>query len=75
VTVTPQYPGRAPAGTVTIKTSGTTLCTITLAAGHGTCHIRAARLKTGTYHPAASYRGNANFKSSMSRTTTLTITG
>lgn len=40
VAVTLRYRGRNPAGTVTIKTSAKTICTIILAAGHGTCHLR-----------------------------------
>jgi hypothetical protein len=74
VTVTPQHPGQAPAGKVTIKTASTTVCTITLTAGHGSCHLTKTKLKTGTYHLTATYAATANFDSSASPTKKLTIT-
>ena len=37
VTVTPEFPGSVPTGTVTVKDSIATLCTISLSAGEGSC--------------------------------------
>jgi hypothetical protein len=73
VTVTPQYSG-TPTGTVTVKTVTGTLCTITLAAGKGTCTPTASQFPVGSTNLAATYNGNADFGTSASAAATLTVT-
>jgi hypothetical protein len=73
VTVSPQYSGSTPTGTVTIKQAATTLCTITLSSGKGSCTLSAKKLPVGTYYLVARYGGSANFGSSASVTETLTV--
>jgi len=49
-TVTPpDSSAGTPAGTVTVAESGTTLCTITLASGTGTCSMKGILLRPGSY--------------------------
>ena len=63
-----------PIGTVAVKNGPTTLCTITLASGAGSCKPLLAReLSTGTYYLVATYGGSANFKGSTSAKETLTV--
>ncbi len=73
VNVAPQYPGVTPTGTVTIKSSMTVLCTITLSAGQGNCNLRARTLLAGTYQLVAAYKGDPNFNTSKSARETLTV--
>jgi hypothetical protein len=74
VTVSPQYSGIAPTGTVTIKASARTLCVIKLASGAGSCKPLSAReLNAGTYRLVASYGGSTNFDTSSSAKETLTV--
>jgi hypothetical protein len=73
VTVLPQRSGMAPSGTVTIKTSATTLSVITLSSGRGWCAMSHKKLKPGSYRLVAAYSGSKNFKSSISAKETLTI--
>ncbi len=73
VTVSPEFAGSTPYGSVTIKESTTTLCTITLSSGKGTCRLSAKKLNAGTYQLVATYGGSANFKSSTSAKETLTV--
>jgi hypothetical protein len=73
VTVSPQFPGSLPAGTITVKASTATLCAITLSSGKGSCTLSAERLNAGTYHLVATYAGNTNFKSSTSTKETLAV--
>ena len=73
VTVSPQYAGSTPSGTVTVTQSTTTLCVITLSSGKGKCKLSPRKLKAGTYHLVATYGGNANFKASTSAKKTLTV--
>jgi hypothetical protein len=72
VTVTPHYSG-TPGGTVTIKTGTATVCTITLAAGKGSCTLTARKLRPGTYALVAAYPGGRDFTSSASAKKTLTV--
>ena len=72
--VAPQYPGREPTGKVTIRAASTIICTITLTAGHGTCHLTKAKLKAGTYHLTATYAATIDFSRSASPPKKLTIT-
>jgi hypothetical protein len=73
VTVSPQYPGTTPTGTMTITESGTTLCVITLSSGKGSCTRWAKRLNAGTYQLVATYEGSTDFDSSTSAKETLTV--
>ena len=66
VRVLPQYSGSKPTGTVAVKASTRTLCVIRLSAAKGSCRLSAKRLRVGTYRLAATYRGNVNFKGSIS---------
>jgi hypothetical protein len=66
VTVSPQFPGLSPTGTVAIRESTTALCTITLSLGRGSCRLSANELKAGLYHLVATYDGNGNFRGSAS---------
>jgi hypothetical protein len=63
-----------PTGTVTIKTrGGTTVCTITLAAGAGSCRPPASKLKPGSYSVTASYGPTQVYMRSTSAAMTLTV--
>jgi hypothetical protein len=63
-----------PIGTVAIKNGPTTLCTITLASGAGSCKPLLAReLGAGTYHLVATYGGSAAFAGSTSVKETLIV--
>ena len=72
VTVSPEFAGTMPTGTVTVRMSTTTLCKITLASGRGSCRLSAKKLKAGTYGLVATYGGSTNFKGSTSAKKTLT---
>ncbi|MFZ2056946.1 MAG: G1 family glutamic endopeptidase [Acidimicrobiales bacterium] len=62
-----------PTGTVTIKNGSTTLCTITLASGKGSCPLSAKKLPVGAYGLVATYGGSTDFKGSTSAKETLTV--
>jgi hypothetical protein len=72
VTVAPQYRG-TPDGTVTVKAGTATACTITLAAGHGSCTLTAVKLPAGAQRLTATYSGSASFAPSASPAMTLTV--
>jgi hypothetical protein len=65
--------GGTPAGTVTVKTGSTTVCTITLASGKGSCTLGATKLRPGGYPLVASYAGSAAFRASSSGSRILTV--
>ena len=73
VTVSPEFAGSTPTGTVTVKESTTTLCVITLSASKGSCTLSARKLQVGTYSLVATYGGSADFSGSTSAKETLTI--
>ncbi|MGO9180446.1 MAG: Ig-like domain repeat protein [Candidatus Limnocylindrales bacterium] len=73
VTVSPQFAGSMPTGTVTVKASTRTLCVITLSSGKGSCRLSAKRLNAGTYHLVATYGGSTNFDGSTSPKETLRV--
>jgi hypothetical protein len=73
VTVSPQYSGSTPTGTVTVTQSTTTLCVIKLSGAKGSCTLSAKKLPVGTYSLVATYGGSANFKGSTSTKETLTV--
>ncbi len=72
VTVSPQFPGSTPTGTVTVRAATGTLCVITLSAGKGPCRLSPNKLKARTYSLVATYGGSTNFKASTS-VKTLTV--
>ena len=74
VTVSPQYSGSRPTGTVRVKEASTQLCAITLSSsGKGSCTLSARQLRAGTYRVAATYGGSTRFTSSTSTMATLTV--
>jgi predicted RNA-binding protein with TRAM domain len=73
VTVSPNYPGPVPAGSVSIKKSTTTLCVIQLSSAKGSCTLTGMQLPTRTYSVYATYSRNANFVGSTSSSKKLTV--
>jgi titin len=73
VTVSPNYPGPVPAGSVSIKKSTTTLCVIQLSSAKGSCTLTGMQLPTRTYSVYATYSRNANFVGSTSPNKKLTV--
>jgi hypothetical protein len=72
VKVTGQYAG-TPAGKVTVKSGTTTVCTITLASGKGSCTMAAKKLPVGTSTLVAVYGGSSDFAGAASGTKTLKV--
>jgi Bacterial Ig-like domain (group 3) len=72
VTVSPQYAG-TPAGTVTVGSGTTTLCTATLASGSGSCALPATGLPAGLAQLTATYNGSTDFAGSTSAAAPLTV--
>jgi len=73
VGVSPQNSGVTPTGKVTVKEDRTTLCTIVLSSGKGSCTLSAKMLNVGTYHLVATYEGSKNVRPSTSAKETLTV--
>src|SRR5208283_1478755 len=73
VTVSPEFAGFTPTGTVSVKESTTVLCTITLASGKGSCSLSSTELGGGTYSVVASYNGSGDFDTSTTSGETLTV--
>ena len=63
-----------PTGKVAVRIGGTTICTITLSRGTGSCALANARLRAGTYTFAALYSGNGNYNQSESAKKILKVT-
>lgn len=55
-----------PTGKVAVRIGGTTICTITLSKGIGSCLLANTRLRAGTYTLAALYSGDGNYAPSWS---------
>jgi Bacterial Ig-like domain (group 3) len=72
VSAAPQY-GGTPAGTVRVTSGRTTICTIRLASGKGSCLLSARQLRKGTYHLTATCGGSADFGGSTSAAKTVTV--
>ncbi|MGO9557927.1 MAG: Ig-like domain repeat protein [Acidimicrobiales bacterium] len=72
-TVSPEFAGSDPTGTVTVTESKTTLCQITLASGTGSCSPKGTAIPSGSFRVVASYAGSSNFDASASPTDKLTI--
>jgi hypothetical protein len=73
VSVTVTSPGGTPGGTVAVKSGTSTVCTITLGSGRGSCALSATVLAAGTRPLTASYNGSANFNPSASAARTLAV--
>jgi hypothetical protein len=73
VSVTPQYPGPAPTGSVTLKASSVTLCSASLSLGALKCTLLARQLAAGTYHLTATYGGSVDFYGSTSASAPLLV--
>jgi Bacterial Ig-like domain (group 3)/FG-GAP-like repeat/Abnormal spindle-like microcephaly-assoc'd, ASPM-SPD-2-Hydin/FG-GAP repeat len=71
VTVSPQYPGNTPTGTITLKKNGVTLGTFPLNSGVGSDAI--STLTLGSYSITALYNGDSNFTSGTSPTLIQTV--
>ena len=71
VSVSPQYPGATPTGTVTISGAN---CQITLSSGRGSCTLPATYLSAGSRNMVATYNGSSSFRWSASAKETITIT-
>ena len=65
VSVSPEFAGSTPAGTVTVTDSGSTLCAIALSGAKGSCTLSANQLGVGSYYNlTASYGGSIDFANS-----------
>jgi hypothetical protein len=73
VTVTPEFAGATPAGTVRVGDGSSTLCVITLSSGSGSCTLSSARLGAGSYRLVANYNGGFDFDASGSAHVTLSV--
>ena len=73
VTVTGQYKGLVPTGTVTIAESSTRICSISLTLGKGSCSLSAEQLAVGRYSLVATYSATTDFVGSASTKETLTV--
>ncbi len=73
-TVTVTSGAGTPTGTVAIDNGPTTLCTVTLSGGTGTCTLSASQLAPNTYSVSGVFSPtNANFATSNSTTQTLVV--
>jgi hypothetical protein len=73
VTVSPEFAGSTPTGTVTVTRSTTTLCVITLSAAKGSCTLSAATFSPADYDVEAVYAVSTDFGSSGSPEVPLTV--
>lgn len=73
VSVSPEFSGTLPFGTVTVTESTTSLCSITLASGQGSCSLTAKQLKVGPYQLIATFGGDKDFRVSVSPDEALTV--
>ena len=65
--------GVYPTSKVAVRIGGTTICTITLSKGAGSCALANTRLRVGTYTFVALYGGNGNYNQSQSPKKTLKV--
>jgi len=72
-TVSPEYAGSMPTGTVTVTESTATVCVITLSAATGSCPLSADQLPAGSYELIGTYSGDGNFGGSASPRKALTV--
>lgn len=73
VKVTAKY-GGTPTGTVTVKSSGATVCVIKLSAARGACTLPASQLSAGLHALTAVYAGDHWRQGSVSAAAKLTVT-
>jgi lysozyme len=73
VTVSPQFAGSIPTGSVTIKESSTRVCKIKLSSGKGSCSLSSKELKAARYSLTATYIANRDFDGSVSAKKTLAV--
>ncbi|HEX3824690.1 MAG TPA: Ig-like domain repeat protein [Mycobacteriales bacterium] len=73
VTVPATSSDAAPTGTVKVSESATTLCSLTLNAGSGSCRLANTQLHAGSYHLVASFAGDAASSASTSASKRLEI--
>lgn len=62
-----------PSGKAAVRIGGTTICTVTLSKGSGSCTLANTRLRAGKYTFAALYGGNGNYGQSGSARKTLKV--
>lgn len=74
VTVRVSAAAGTPTGAVTVRSGSATVCTISLAGGHGSCTPGATRFGVGSVRLAASYAGPAWFAASASPAATFQVT-
>lgn len=65
--------GGTPTGKVTVAAGKTTLCTIKLAHGKGSCTLAAKRLKPGKYRLTGAYDGDRSYAGSAYAAKSLTV--
>jgi hypothetical protein len=70
VSVSPQYAGIRPTGTVTISGAN---CQIGLSSGKGSCRLSPTQFGTGNRQMVATYNGNQNFRRSASTKQTISV--
>ena len=73
VEVTPEFSGATPTGRVVISTGSTSICSITLTNGSGSCKLRQKQLARGKYHLLATYQGDTNTNRSKSSPVSLSV--
>ena len=73
VSVSSQFAGYTPTGTVTVTASGASICVISLSSGGGSCGLSPSRLAVGVYQVAATYNSNSDFNGSTSAGQVLTV--
>ena len=73
MTVSPEFAGSTPIGTVTVTTSGGKLCVVKLSKGKGSCMLSRKKLPVGTYSLVANYKGTKNLATSASAPAVLTV--
>jgi lysozyme len=73
VTVSPQFAGSIPTGSVKIKESSMTVCKIKLSSGKGSCSLSSKELKAARYSLTATYLASRDFDGSVSAKETLTV--
>ena len=74
VRVTAAHSG-TPTGSVIVRSGATTICTIKLSQGAGSCTLGARQLKAGSPLLSASYPGDQNYYGSGSQAEKLTVAG
>ncbi len=73
VTVAPEFADLTPSGTVKVKLSARTLCSVHVRHGKGTCTLGAKALPAGKYSVTVFYPGSANVTGSRSTKSTFTV--